>query len=112
MEDYDFSKDAINWEVVKKVTFAKDTKKEADQTKVEEHDHLGVFFLVNKDNIDQEAFKEDGDVNECFPVIIPTKYHKHPSIVKAKQEELDKWIKYEAYIEVNEVENMKLITMR
>ena len=44
--------------------------------------------------------------------MIPTKYHKHPSIVKAKQEELDKWIKYEAYIEVNEVENMKLITMR
>ena len=46
--------------------FAEGTKKDADQTKVEEHDHLGVFFLVNKGNIDQEAFEEDR-CKQVFP---------------------------------------------
>ena len=51
-------------------------------------------------------------MNDSFPVLIPTKYHSHPDIVKAKEEELEKWEKYEAYDEVDESDATNAITTR
>ena len=69
-------------------------------------------MTTNQSNIDQGIFGKDDDVNDYFPVMIPTKYHNHPDIVKAKEEELEKWQKYEAYIEVDEKDATNPITTR
>ena len=92
-----------------KVAFVDNTTKEDSSMKggMKENDHLGVYFLMNKDNIENEDYEE---VNDSFPVLIPAKYHNHPDIVKAKNEELEKWEKYEVFIEVDETEAINPIT--
>ena len=110
----DFNKDVDCWKLSKKVAFAESDKKDTDKEndKVIENDHLGVYFLTNQDIIDKDQFENEEDVNESFPVLIPTKYHDHPDIVRAKQEELSKWEKYEAFIEVNEEDATNPISTR
>ena len=77
-----------------------------------ENDHLGVYFLTNFGEIDKERFEDENEIMESFPVLIPAKHHDHPDIVKAKKDELEKWKKYEAYVEVNESEATNPITTR
>ena len=110
----DFNKDVDCWKLSKKVAFTESDKKDTDKEndKVIENDHLGVYFLTNQDIIDKDQFENEEDVNESFPVLIPTKYHDHPDIVRAKQEELSKWKKYEAFIEVNEEDATNPISTR
>ena len=113
IDNLDFNKDVTSWKVVKNVNIVEepieDTK---DEEASKENDHLGIFFLVNKKDIDQDTFENDDDVNASFPVLIPTKYHDHPDIVKAKEAELEKWKKYEAYVEVDENDATNPITTR
>ena len=95
----------------KKAAFVDIITKEDSSTKgsMKENDHLGVYFLVNKDNIENEDYEE---VNNSFPVLIPAKYHNHPNIVNAYNEQLENWEKYEAFIEVDETEAINTITTR
>ena len=51
-------------------------------------------------------------MNETFVTNIPRKYYEHPNVIKAKHEECEKWRKYDAYEEVDEKEEMNIISSR
>ena len=55
-----------------------------------------MWFLQNKEFVEEE----NQEYSEVYHAKIPWKYHKHPEVVKAKADELEKWEKYNAYEEV------------
>ena len=58
--------------------------------------HTGVWFLQNKELI------EEDEISEVYHTKIPLKYHNAPEVLKAKEDELEKWSKYNAYEEVDD----------
>ena len=97
-ESFDFVKDIFCWKYCT-VDFEKDTKEPGDTSNViTEVLHTGVWFLKHKD---LENIEENVDTKEVFVTNIPAKYHDHKDVIEAKEKELDKWDKYEAYEEVD-----------
>ena len=106
--NYDFNKDIVAWMYIKdkKVTFDVSAKKEDEFTAEKEFEHTGVWFLGN--SCEEMS---DEDTNDVYVTEIPIQYHNHPSVIKAKEAELDNYEKYDAYEEVP-FENQNLITSR
>ena len=104
VENFDFIKDVQSWKVVEQC-------KPAQGLETKDKDHLGVFFLKHQNDIDEKLFEVE-NVNETYAINIPKKYHDHPDVKKAKQEELEKWKTYDAYEEVQETEDMNVISSR
>lgn len=106
-ENYDFIKDVSKWKVIDKTvkfdTDKNDSDEKAKMTK--DNDHLGIFFLKNKFDIDEELFEKNDDINDAtdvFVTLIPSNRHNEPAVIKAKQEELEKWTKYDAFEEIQD----------
>ena len=75
---------------------------------MKESEHTGVWFLKNKEYLDEDGF---GEPNEVFVTEVPTKFHDDPKVIKAKEDELKKWREYEAYEEVA-CDDQHIITAR
>ena len=96
IDNYDFVKDISCWNYCK-VEFAHDSKTvEETGNTVTEILYTGVWFLQNKESLEEEA-------ESVYHTKIPLKYHNEPEVVEAKAAELDKWIKYNAYEVVDHV---------
>ena len=61
--------------------------------------YTGVWFLQNKKEQMNEAEAEKE--NLVYVLNIPKKYHDDQEVVDSQAKELDKWIKYEAFKEVD-----------
>ena len=62
----------------------------------------GVRFLQNKNELMSEAEHETViQENLVYVLNIPKKYHDKPEVVDSKAKELDKWIKYKAFKQVD-----------
>ena len=82
------------------VAFTDITKDANDYSKVAtEILPSGVWYMKNINVQDDEEI-EINCCNEVFVTNIPLKYHMDPEIVEAKNKELEKWSKYDAYGEV------------
>ena len=115
-ENVDFLKDVANWKVVKKrVQFDKDTSEKESNiaTNEKEDETIGVWWLRNQKNI-EEPTEDDGtnEENEVFATNVPTRFHKEPEVVLAKEKEIEKWIQYEAFEEVDEDETLHVLSSR
>ena len=110
---YDFVKDITNWMYTgeKGVTFD-DTAKENDDdnVKVTEDEYTGIWFLENNKNLNHVELDKD-EATEVFVTQIPNQYHSDPLIIKAKEDELQKWEKYDAY-ETVDFENQPTISCK
>ena len=117
--NYDFPKDIVNWKyldelpVDKVVRFVKTTKDNHDSETSSklpiENESTGVWFLQNKDFIDEEQLEVD--FNDVLVTQILVKFHTGPAVVQAKADELEKWKKFEAYEEV-EMEDQHILSTR
>ena len=98
---FDFVKDVVCWKYCG-VNFDKESKDDADTSRVvTEILYAGVSLLKNKDNLaNVEANDDLIETNTVFVTMIPEKYHNDPDIIKAKEDELDKWEQYDAFEEV------------
>ena len=116
-ENVDFLKDVDNWKVEKKqVQFDEETASEKESNKAtdtKEDEAIGVWWLRNKENI-EETTDDDGtnDETKVFATNIPTRFHKEPEVVEAKEKEIEKWIQYEAFEEVDEDETLHVLSSR
>ena len=64
---------------------------------------MGVYFLTHTEYSDENALGDKATNVDIFVVKqIPTKSHYKPTVVKSKEEELDKWEEYEAFKEVED----------
>ena len=74
--------------------------------------HTGVWFLKNKDLIDYEKLENDyiENINEVHVTTVPARFHNDPEVIKAKEEELNKWKQFDAYEEVLETEDMSVLS--
>ena len=109
---YDFSKDIASWKYCG-VDFTEESKKEQDTSKVvTEVLYAGVTLLKNKDNLDNVTTYDDTlEANTVFVTMIPLRFHSDPEIIKAKENELDKWDLYDAFEEV-EFDNQHVLGSR
>ena len=101
-QSFDFVRDVESWKYCN-VEFEDDTKDENHSSKVAtEMLYTGVWFLQHKNALDEADINELGleTTSEVFVVNIPQKYHNDPEIIEAKERELEKWQKYDAYEEV------------
>ena len=96
--------------VVRFVKTTKDTHDSKTSSKLPiENESTGVWFLQNKDFIDEEQLEVD--FNDVLVTQIPVKFHTDPAVVQAKADELEKWKKFEAYEEV-EMEDQHILSTR
>ena len=98
----------------KAVTFSEDTKKSEegdvhDKNEPKENESTGVWFLKNKDHINEEILEKEA--HEVFATEVPTKFHAEPEVIAAKEAELDRWKEYKAYEEI-EFDNQHILTTR
>ena len=70
--------------------------------------HTGIWFLQNKNYLNFN--EEKPEVNKVFAVEIPNKYHNHADIVNAKKDELNKWKEYEAFEEIDLIDQHVIST--
>ena len=63
--------------------------------------YTGVWFLQNKKELMNEAEAEAEKENLVYVLNSPKKYHDDQEVVDSQAKELDKWIKYEAFKEVD-----------
>ena len=95
----------------KSVQFSDDDKDSVDdgtKTKIKENEHTGIWFLQNKEYLDENGFEEP---NEVFVTEIPAKFHDDPRVIEAKKDELRKWKDFDAYEEVD-FDNQHVLTTR
>ena len=91
-----FQNDVEAWEY-SGISFAKDTKSEDDESKVvTEVMYTGIQNLKCKSVSGLVSTK----TNDILVVNIPSKYHDDPKVIEAKNSELEKWDRYEAFEEV------------
>ena len=96
--------------VVRFVKTTKDTHDSKTSSKLPiGNESTGVWFLQNKDFIDEEQLEVD--FNDVLVTQIPVKFHTDPAVVQAKADELEKWKKFEAYEEV-EMEDQHILSTR
>ena len=118
--NHDFIKDVSTWKYdnlkgdSKAVTFSEDTKKSEegdvhDKNEPKENESTGVWFLKNKDQINEEILEKEA--HEVFATEVPTKFHAEPEVIAAKEAELDRWKEYKAYEEI-EFDNQHILTTR
>ena len=82
------------------VTFSNDSKGLEDSCGIAtEILQTGVWFMQNKDQFIEEV--EDHLGNLVYIINIPKKFHDHPEVIKSKEQELDKWVQYKAFEEVD-----------
>ena len=70
----------------------------------------GVWFLKNKSYIDEEVLEEN--VNNVYVTQIPAKFHNDTKIVEAKEDELEKWKRFEAYDDVEMNDDQHILSTR
>ena len=98
-DSYDFSREIECWKYCT-VGFTDDSKHSEieDVSKiVTEILYTGVSLLKSKDNLENLEEGNSFKVDTVYVTNIPEKYHSDPKVIKAKEEELDKWDNYDAF---------------
>ena len=84
------------------VEFTNDSSSaEENATAVSELLDTGVWFLHHKELL--EEYKES-ELSHVYATNIPLKYHKNPEVLKAKDDEMEKWARYDAFEEVEQTD--------
>ena len=92
---YDFHNEAIEWKYCR-VDFTEDTKDSDDESKV----------------TTEVLYTENDSPMAIYVTNIPEKEHHRPEVIEAKRDELDKWVKYEAFEVVDEHEDQHVLGSR
>ena len=96
--DVDFARDISEWNY-SSVTFDESATDTSNTRKIDnEVLSTGVWYLKHKELLENDS---EDSLNEVFVVEIPEKDHDDPDILLAKEEEIEKWVKYGAYEEVD-----------
>ena len=101
---YDFSKEIECWKYITVDFTDKSKQSEVEDTSktVTEILYTGVSLLKTKDTLENLVDYTGFEIDTVYVTNIPEKYHSDPKVVKAKEDELEKWDQYDAFEEIDD----------
>ena len=128
--NFDFVNEVEHWRKLNKnVTFKEDSHKTSN-TAVKDDEEIGILHSQNWHTLNESHEMEDQsepsqgmdvhqsepsqsmDFHKTFATEVPKKFHDHPSIILAKEEEMKRWKEYKTVQPVSKTEDMQVISSR
>ena len=112
-ENFDFLNEVEHWKVVDKNVLFQNIPKDSKCSKMRDHEDVGVLHLKSWHNIqemEELVISSQGmDAQKVYATEVSRKFHDHPDIIAAKQEELKRWKEYDTVSQVSQTEDMQVL---